>query len=213
MRNLPSTFFGPRPRPQLRIRMDYYRRFPGDYARDTQHLTTFEHGIYTLLLDHLYATERPIPSLQTAYRIARVLGPMRTHANASRKGGSEKAACAAILKDFFIKTENGYWHKRVDEELKYAKSKSNKARQSAKARWKYESDGNANAMRTHSERNAIPDNQTTRQPDTSPSASVSEGFEVETSQGFASNGDHTKVTRKREISPAWENLRIPKVKH
>ncbi len=180
--------------------MDYYRRFPGDYARDTQHLSTFEHGVYTLLLDHLYATEKPIPDIKTALRIARI---------SARKIGTQNV-CIEILKAFFIKTSRGYWHKRVDEELKYAKSKSNKAKQSAKARWDKECERNADAMRTHSERYAIPDNQTTRQPDTMPSAVSSNGFEVKPLDRSL-NGDLTKA-KQRRVSPEWERLRISKTK-
>ena len=47
----------------------YYRHI-GDYAKKAGHLSTFEHGIYTLLLDRYYDKEEPIPDWQ-AHRIAR----------------------------------------------------------------------------------------------------------------------------------------------
>lgn len=132
--------------------MDFYRRFPGDYARDTRHLSLEEHGAYTLLLDHCYATESPIYSMTSAIQICGARS--KRHRNAVK----------FVLENFFIKKKSGWFQSRVLEELKYAESKSNKAKQSANTRW----ERNANAMRTHSEGNAIPDNQTTRQPETHP---------------------------------------------
>jgi Arc/MetJ-type ribon-helix-helix transcriptional regulator len=60
-----------------------------------------------------------------------------------------------VLQDFFERTENGYVHKRCEAEIGRYKAKSDAAAKSAKARWARErSDGNADAMRTHSEGNA-----------------------------------------------------------
>ena len=36
--------------------MIFYKRYLGDYQRDTGHLSMLEHGAYTLLLDAFYAT-------------------------------------------------------------------------------------------------------------------------------------------------------------
>ena len=41
--------------------MNFYKRFIGDYQRDTGHLSMIEHGAYALLLDHFYASEKPLP--------------------------------------------------------------------------------------------------------------------------------------------------------
>lgn len=58
-----------------------------------------------------------------------------------------------MLENFFIHSIGGWRQKRAQEEIKYAESKSKAAKQSAEVRWKR----NANAMRTHTEGNAIPD--------------------------------------------------------
>ena len=119
--------------------MNYYRRFPGDYAGDTKHLTMLEHGAYTLLLDHLYATEKPIMSLQAALRIC----------GASTK--REKIAVDLVLSQFFYTVDATYRHKRVDEELSHAESKREAAQRSANARWNApqpQSQRNANALPT-----------------------------------------------------------------
>lgn len=114
--------------------MNFYRRFPGDYARDTGHLTMLEHGAYNLLLDHLYATEQPIKSMETAIRIC----------GAATK--SQRKAVKLVLSLFFHKTPVGFHHSRVEKEISYLESKKQSARRSANARW--------NAMPSDSERNA-----------------------------------------------------------
>ena len=37
--------------------MNFYKRYMGDYARDTGHLSMLEHGAYTLLLDAYFSTD------------------------------------------------------------------------------------------------------------------------------------------------------------
>ncbi len=124
-----------------RHRVNYYRRFVGDYLKDTQHLTTLEHGIYTLLLDHLYSTEKPIATMGDAYRICRC------------QNSASRRHCKLIVSRFFYTDDLGIWHKRVEEEISHANLKSNAARDAANAKWKR----HANAMRTHNGRNATSD--------------------------------------------------------
>jgi uncharacterized protein YdaU (DUF1376 family) len=111
--------------------MNFYPRHLGDYARDAGHLSLVEHGVYTLLLDRFYATEKPF-SEREAMQICRP-------ANAK-----EREAVRRILADFFQSTPSGFVNKRALEEITKAHEKSQKAKESASHRW----------MRTHSERNA-----------------------------------------------------------
>jgi uncharacterized protein YdaU (DUF1376 family) len=111
--------------------MLFYTRHLGDYARDTGHLTTFEHGVYTLLLDRFYATEKPF-SEREATQLCRP------------KNGRERDQIRRVLNDFFILTASGYVNARAMREMEKVHEKQAKAKQSAEARW----------MRTHSERNA-----------------------------------------------------------
>lgn len=54
--------------------MNFYKRFPGDYAKKTSRLTLAQHGAYTLLLDEIYVTEAGLPeSLDELYRICRAM--------------------------------------------------------------------------------------------------------------------------------------------
>ena len=58
----------------------WYPRYPGDYARDTQDLDSLElHGAYTLLLDHYYMTQRPIPN--DRFLVGKILriSPQKAH--------------------------------------------------------------------------------------------------------------------------------------
>lgn len=124
--------------------MNYYERHLGDYARDTVHLSLLEHGVYTLLLDRYYVTERPLPlDERELFRLLR----------ASSK--AEKAAVGQVLREFFVETPDGWRHGRCDEEIERVLGKSKKARDSANARWsgkQTQSKPDADAMRTHTER-------------------------------------------------------------
>jgi uncharacterized protein YdaU (DUF1376 family) len=116
--------------------MNFYPRHLGDYARDAGYLSMTEHGAYTLLLDWYYANEKAIPK-ELIYSICKA---------SSRQ---EKNAADRVLRAFFQwDIEQGWTHKRVEAELAKMREKQSKAKESARARW------DANAMRTHSERNA-----------------------------------------------------------
>lgn len=97
--------------------MNYYRRYLGDYARDTKHLSMLEHGAYTLLLDALYATERPLPGDRGL--IFKICG-------ASTK--REKNAVESVLSQFFVLQPTGFSQKRYEEELSASTVRVNAAR-------------------------------------------------------------------------------------
>jgi uncharacterized protein YdaU (DUF1376 family) len=115
--------------------MHYYQFNIGDYRRDTQHLTPLEHGIYRLLLDQCYLTEKPIDA--NALRLLCIRTP------------EEVETANRLLTEFFVEQEDGtYIHQRCSQEIDRFREKSEKAKASAKKRW------DAKAMRTHSEGNA-----------------------------------------------------------
>jgi uncharacterized protein YdaU (DUF1376 family) len=130
--------------------MHFYQFNIGDYARDTAHLTDMEDLAYRRMLDLYYRTEKPLPS--SVDEIARLIR-MRSHCD----------CIATVLQDFFERIEAGYINRRADDELRKVYGKSERARESARARWSKNNDlgegsvgsvGNANAMRTHSDGNA-----------------------------------------------------------
>jgi hypothetical protein len=86
--------------------MNYWRKYIGDYQRDTARLTLAQHGAYHLLLDELYATEAPLPlDKEEIYRVLRA-----TKAD-------ERAAIDFVLVKFFTRKADGYHNARADEEL------------------------------------------------------------------------------------------------
>lgn len=96
--------------------MNYYKRHLGDYAKNTRTLSTYEHGVYNLILDLYYTDERPVSS-EDAYAICRI------------SGAKERAVVNRVLVKFF-KLDGDVWrHERADEEIaKYhEKSEKNKA--------------------------------------------------------------------------------------
>lgn len=106
----------------------------GDYSIKTAHLTLAEHGAYTLLLDHYYATERPLSkSLEDNYRICRA-------------EGRDRAAVRRVLEEFFPLMEDGLRHnRRADEELPKMKKAKETARingrKGGRRSWKSEPSG------------------------------------------------------------------------
>ena len=118
--------------------MNFYKRFPGDYARDTAHLGLAEHGAYSLLLDILYSTERPLPAARaTIYRMLRATGQ------------DEQAAVDSVLDQFFVTGPAGWSNPKADRLLAEWRERSEKARRSAARRWKPEADESENDMRSH----------------------------------------------------------------
>lgn len=108
--------------------MNYYCRFPGDYARDTAHLTYAEHGVYTLLLDHCYATEQPLPKdLDAIYRICRAMN------------ADDRKVVQSVVKQFFpmngVGRVNPRAAKQILKERKRINEAHEKARKAAEARW------------------------------------------------------------------------------
>ncbi len=114
--------------------MHYYQHHIGDFRRDTASLSDADAMAYLKLLWMYYDTESPLPA------DAKLL---------AFKIGSNADSVQLILDAFFTLEGDVYRQKRCDEELFKYRSKSQKAKESANARWSY-----ANAMRTHSDGNA-----------------------------------------------------------
>lgn len=121
-----------------------YLRYPGDYARKTKHLSMTEHGAYGLLMDHYYSTGKPIP--KNSEKVKRISGA---------KTKTEICAVNFVLAEFFIETEEGFIHKRVQEELLRSSLIRQKRSYAAQQRWnKAKLSTDAHAMHMHSTCNA-----------------------------------------------------------
>lgn len=99
--------------------MNYYKRHIGDYAKKAGHLTTLEHGVYTLLLDAYYDREIG-PTKAEALRQARARTP------------EEVSAVEAVLADFFTLDGDRYIQKRVEEEFALAAEHARKNAENGK---------------------------------------------------------------------------------
>lgn len=119
--------------------MNYYPFHIGDYAAHAGHLDPMEDIAYRRLLDAYYLAEGPLPSgVEACARLIR----MR----------DQGAIVEAVLREFFVLTDDGWRSGRCDVEIQRKQEKADKARTSAGQRW--HSEGNATAMRPHSEGNA-----------------------------------------------------------
>ena len=93
--------------------MNFYHRYPGDYMRDTKHLSLAEHGAYSLLLDTYFSTEEPLPrDYDGLYRIC------------SAMTKAEKASVKSVVDQFFPVAQDGKRHnKRADRVIAEAQPK------------------------------------------------------------------------------------------
>lgn len=126
--------------------MNYYEHHIGDYAEATAHLSFVEDAAYSRLIRKYYAQEKPLPADLKA--VQRLIGA-RTK--------EEKEAVQSVLDEFFLLEGDGWHNKRCDEEIGRYQEKQRKAKASAEARWskpRAQSEGKANAMRTHTENDA-----------------------------------------------------------
>lgn len=114
--------------------MHYYPHHIGDFIKDTAHLSDAQAMAYLRLMWRYYLDEKPLS------------GSIEDLAFAVR---SDEATVKLLLRHFFVQDVDKWVHTRIDKEIADYHLKSLKAQKSANARW-----GKANAMRTHSERNA-----------------------------------------------------------
>jgi uncharacterized protein YdaU (DUF1376 family) len=87
--------------------MNWYARYHGDYMKDTSHLSLAEHGAYTVLLDHYYGTEKPLPDDHIA--LCRICRAFDDH---------ERKAVQSVMDQFFPPSGEGTRrNKRADAEI------------------------------------------------------------------------------------------------
>jgi uncharacterized protein YdaU (DUF1376 family) len=102
--------------------LNWYPRFPGDYIRDTAHLSLTEHGAYNVLLDHYYATGEPLPAEEPA--LMRICRAFEDH---------ERAAVTMVARLFFPVNGDGKRHnKRADKQLVEMAEKQTKLSEAGK---------------------------------------------------------------------------------
>lgn len=85
--------------------MNFFKLYIGDYQRDTAHLSITEHGAYVLMLQHYYATEKPLPTGKALHRMLRA------------QDKAERDAIDSVAEQFWKSTENGLVNERADVEI------------------------------------------------------------------------------------------------
>lgn len=85
--------------------MNFFKLYIGDYQRDTAHLSVTEHGAYLLMLQHYYATEKPLPTGKSLHRMLRA------------QERSEREAIDTIVTQFWKETDSGLVNPRSDREI------------------------------------------------------------------------------------------------
>lgn len=102
--------------------MHYYSHHVGDYNRDTAHLSIVEHGVYRLLMDSYYSTERQLPADKAMLcRIVR--------ANSK----AERDAVSSVASLFFHEHEGLLSHNRIERELESYQAQREQASRAGKA--------------------------------------------------------------------------------
>ena len=169
--------------------MYYYQFHVGDYTSSTAHLSELEDLAYRRMLDWCYVHEKPLP--EAVEDIARLIR-MRSHSD----------CIASVLREFFERTQVGWVNRRALREIEAFKGKSEKARQSAKARW------DANALRPQSEGNAnqepITNNQEPVTKNQEPSVEAPKRRRQQLPEGFTPNEAGISAAQKKGISVPQE---------
>jgi uncharacterized protein YdaU (DUF1376 family) len=126
--------------------MHYYQFNIGDYHAHTSHLDPLEDIAYRRMIDYCYLNEIPLP--KDVVEIARLIR-MRSHTD----------CIAVVLREFFTLVDGGYIQQRIGVDLAKYHEKSEKAKNSANARWNKQANKDAglayaNALRPECEGNA-----------------------------------------------------------
>lgn len=119
----------------------YMKLYIGDYLGDTSHLSALEHGAYLLLIMAYWQKGGCIRNADAFL--------MRC----TRTTPAEWKSCKSAVLEFFEDRDGYLYHKRIEKELHKRVEISSKCKKAANDRW---SERNANAMQTHSVRNATP---------------------------------------------------------
>jgi uncharacterized protein YdaU (DUF1376 family) len=93
-----------------------------------------EHGAYALLLDHYYATGKPLDAnASVLHRICRAFA------------SDEQAAVDGVIRQFFVLEADGYHNKKADEQLGKRLIIKKKRSLAAQAKWAAHADAHADA--------------------------------------------------------------------
>ena len=102
--------------------MHYLPFYTGDYLKHTRHLSMAEHGAYFLLITYCWDMEGPAP-----------LDERKLFGICNARSADEMEAVRRVLNEFFVKMEDGWYNKRVMQEIDKAKTRYQQAVEAGKA--------------------------------------------------------------------------------
>lgn len=174
--------------------MNFFKLYIGDYQRDTAHLSVTEHGAYLLMLQHYYATEKPLPVGKALHRMLRA------------QDKAERDAIDAIVAQFWTETPDGLVNERADVEITKASAQAETNRAIAQAREaKRKSSRASNEQSTNRATNDQP-NQT---PDTRHQTNTESNRHTESIRHEAPDDDFNARSLSDDFAPQkWEAWRI-----
>ena len=140
--------------------MNWFKLYIGDYQRDTAHLSITEHGAYQLMLQHYYATERPLPAGKALHRMLRA------------QDKAERDAIDTVAAQFWTETPAGLVNHRADVEIGKAGAQADTNRSIALAR---EARRKAARQGDETSTNRATNDQPNQTPDTRLTPSVPDG--------------------------------------
>lgn len=88
--------------------MNFVKLYIGDYQRDTGHLSIAEHGAYLLMLQHFYATEKPLPTGKALHRLLRA------------ESKAEREAIDSVTQQFWTEEDGQLVNRRALVEIRKA---------------------------------------------------------------------------------------------
>lgn len=130
--------------------MNYYPHHIGDFIRDTSNLTDVQLAAYLRMIWAYYLSEKPFTDAPEDIAFA-----VR----------SDEKTVQLLLKHYFVEVDGAWHHKRIDKEIVAFKTKGEKRRDAANARW---SNANAlqeksNSKKNHANQEPITNNQIERE--------------------------------------------------
>ena len=102
----------------------YMPLYTGDFLRATRHLSPEEVGIYLLLLMHSWDSKGPVP-----------LDERKQCGLVNARSGGEIESLRRVLAEYFVAMDDGWYNKRIFEEIERWNAISFKRAGAAKARW------------------------------------------------------------------------------
>ena len=168
--------------------MNFFKLYIGDYQRDTAHLSIAEHGAYMLMLQHYYATEKPLPTGKALHRMLRA------------QDRAERDAIDLVAEQFWTTTDAGLVNERADAEIAKARTQADTNARIAREREdKRKASRQEHESCTNRATNDQPNHSQKRKPP-NPPAAVAAGF-VEFWQAWP------RKVSKGDAEKAWSKVR------